>query len=229
VSAAAARLQRKIDLLEPAYGTPGRMLLEHPRPGEIFPRYHAAASYMALMMVPLMEAALDQSRALAAKDPVAAGLVGYLEHHIPEEMHGEQPGGELLEDLAVLGVDTDELRSGSLPPKVAALIGTLAFRIRFAHPVSVLGYLWPERCPPDAETVEELIERTGLPRGGFRQLLEHAEVDRRHGPELLAVLDALPLEPWHEQLVALSALETMAFLAETWLEIVANGRPAPVA
>lgn len=229
MSAVSSRLQRKIDLLAPAYGTPGRLLLEHPRPGEIFPRYVADASYMALMMVPLMEAALDRSRTLAPEDPVAAGLIAYLEHHIPEEMHGEEPGGELLEDLAVLDVDTDELRRGSLPPKVAALIGTLAFRIRFAHPVSVLGYLWPERCPPDAEAVEELIERTGLPRAGFRQLLEHAEVDQRHGPELLAVLDALPLEPWHEQLVALSALETMAFLAETWLEVVADPRPAPVA
>ena len=42
-------------------------------------------------MVPLMEAALDRARTLAPEDPVAAGLVGYLEHHIPEEMHGDSP------------------------------------------------------------------------------------------------------------------------------------------
>ena len=62
---------------------------------------------------------------------------------------------------------------------------------------------------------------TGLPREGFRQLLVHAVVDLRHGPELRAALDGLPLEPWHEQLVGVSALETMTFLVEAWLDVVA--------
>ena len=42
---------------------------------------------------------------------VAAGLIHYLEHHIPEEMHGDEPGGELLEDLAAVGVDTARFAS----------------------------------------------------------------------------------------------------------------------
>jgi hypothetical protein len=196
------------------------MLFDHPLARELYPAYLAAGSYVALVMVPLMEAALERSRALAPTDRVAAGLAAYLERHIPEEMHGDEPGGDLLDDLAVLGVDTQALRVRPLPEKIAALIGTQLFRIHHAHPVTILGFLWPEVYPPRAASVERLIERTGLPRDGFRQLLVHSDVDLRHGKELQDVLDSLPLEPWHEQLIGLSALQTMAFLIDTWLDVV---------
>src|SRR5215210_7757247 len=152
------RLSRKLDLVLPAYGTPGRLLLEHPGAPELCPRYLAVGAYVALTMVPLMETALDRSRMLAPTDPVAARLADYLEHHIPEEMHGDEPGADLLEDLAVLGVDTEALRRRPLPAQLAALIGTQFFRIRHAHPVSVLGFLWLEAYPPHLEAVERLIE-----------------------------------------------------------------------
>jgi hypothetical protein len=223
-----ARLSRKLDLVAPAYATPGRLLLEHPHARELCPPYLAVGAYVALVMVPLMEAALDRARALAATDPVAAQLVAYLEHHIPEEMHGDEPGADLLDDLAALGVDTEALRQRSLPAPVAALIGTQFFRIRHAHPVSVLGFLWLEAFPPDVHAVERLIETTGLPRDGFRQLLLHSEVDLRHRQELRDTLDALPLEPWHEELVGLSALETMAFLVDAWLDVVGADAGVPV-
>jgi hypothetical protein len=223
-----ARLSRKLDLLTPAYAAPGRLLLEHPHARELCPPYLAVGAYVALVMVPLMEAALDRARALAASDPVAAQLGAYLEHHIPEEMHGDEPGADLLDDLAALGVDTEALRQRSLPAPVAALIGTQFFRIRHAHPVSVLGFLWLEAFPPDVHAVERLIETTGLPRDGFRQLLLHSEVDLRHRQELRDTLDALPLEPWHEELVGLSALETMAFLVDAWLDVVGADAGVPV-
>jgi hypothetical protein len=225
-----ARLARKLDLVLPAYGTPGRLLLEHPQARELCPSYLSVGAYVALVMVPLMEAALDRARVLAPTDPVAAELVEYLERHIPEEMHGDEPGADLLDDLAAVGVDTDALRTSSLPDGIAALIGSQFFRIRHAHPVSVLGFLWLERFPPNARSVEELIEATGLPREGFRQLLLHSEVDLRHGKELQDVLDSLPLEPWQEQLIGLSALETMSFLIRVWLDIVGTDeRRAPAA
>jgi hypothetical protein len=143
-------------------------------------------------------------------------------------MHGDEPGADLLDDLAALGVDTEALRQRSLPAPVAALIGTQFFRIRHAHPVSVLGFLWLEAFPPDVHAVERLIETTGLPRDGFRQLLLHSEVDLRHRQELRDTLDALPLEPWHEELVGLSALETMAFLVDAWLDVVGADAGVPV-
>jgi hypothetical protein len=228
VPSASARLRRKIDLVLHVFDQPGRLLLEHPRARDLFPAYMVASTHMSLVMVPLMEAALDRSRALAPTDPVAAGLIAYLERHIVEEMHGDEPGDVSLDDLAVLGVDVGALLVDPLPEKEAALIGTLYFRVLYAHPVTILGLLWLEVYPPQARSVERLIERTGLPREGFDPLLLHAELDVRHGEELHDVVDALPLEPWHEQLIGLTALESMGFLIDAWMEVLGTDVEAPV-
>ena len=211
----------------PAYGAPGGLLVEHPQARELYPPYLVVDSYVARMMVPLMEAALERARALEATDRVAAGLTDYLARHIPEEMHGDEPGSDLLEDVAAVGVDTQALRARPLPEKIAALIGTQFFRIRHSHPVAILGFLCIELYPPDRSAVERLMERTGLARDGFRQLLLHSEVDVRHGDELREVIDSLPVEPWQEELIALSALQTMAFLVDAWMDIVDAEVQAP--
>ena len=80
-------------------------------------------------------------------------------------------------------------------PKIAALIGAVYYWIFHFHPVAVLGYLELEAYHPSVSGVEQLIERTGLPREGFRQLLLHAKLDVAHARELHRVLDSLPLEP----------------------------------
>jgi hypothetical protein len=229
VPTASARLRRKLDLVTPAFATPGKLLWEHPRARELYPQYLSASAYVTLVMVPLMEEALERARALAPSDPVAAGLAEYLERHIPEEMHGDEPGRAALDDLEAVGVDTVAMRSGPLPPQVAALIGSQYFWIWNGHPVAILGLLELEAFHPHAPTLELLIERTGLPRDGFRQLLLHAELDVEHAEELHRVLDSLPLEPEHEELIALSAFQTMAFLIDAWLDIVADKAPVAAA
>lgn len=226
---ASARLGRKLDLLVPAFATPGRLLFEHPDAREVCPRYLAETSYLTLAMVPLMEVALERARALAPDDPVAAGLAEYLERHIPEELHGGAPGRAALDDLEALGIDTVALREAPPPPKTAAFMGTLCFWIWHRHPVAILGFLSLEALHPHAPTVERLIETTGLPRAGFRQLLLHAKLDAHHAKELHRVLDALPLEPAHEQLIGLVALLTMEALIDAGLEIVADRSPSAAA
>ncbi len=52
----------------------------------------------------------------------------------------------------------------------------------------------------------------------------HSKLDVVHARDLHRLLDALPLEPWHEQLIGLSALQTMGLLAEALLQVV---RPEP--
>jgi Iron-containing redox enzyme len=227
VATASARLRRKLDLVLPEFATPGRLLLEGPRARELCPRFLASGSYVTLAMVPLMETALERARVLAADDPVAGGLVGYLERHIPEELHGGAPGRAALDDLEALGVNTAALVARPPPPEMAALIGTLYFWICHRHPVAILGLLELEAFHPHAPTVERLIEKTGLPRDGFRQLLLHSEVDVRHGQELQDVVDTLSLEPWHEQLIGLSALQTMWFLIDAWLDVLAADAGSP--
>jgi Iron-containing redox enzyme len=171
-------------------------------------------------MVPLMEAALERSRETAAQDPIAKGLIAYLERHIPEEMHGDEPGGATLDDLAALGIEPAMLHRDPPAPQVAALIGAQYYWIFHRHPVALLGFLELEAFHPDGPTVERLIERTGLPRDGFRQLIIHSKLDVVHARDLHELLDKLPLEPRHEQLIGLSALQTIGLLAEALLEVV---------
>lgn len=177
-------------------------------------------------MVPLMEAALARAREMAYEDPVAEGLVSYLERHIPEEMHGDEPGAATLDDLAALGVDAARLRRDPPAPQVAALIGAQYYWIFHRHPVALLGFLELEAYHPDKPTVELLIEKTSLPREGFRQLLIHSKLDVVHARDLHRFLDTLPLEPWHEQLIGLSALQTVKLLAEALLEAVGSAASA---
>jgi hypothetical protein len=218
--AASERLRLTLELVVPALALPGRILLEHPRARELFPRYLVSAYQMGSPMVPLMETALARSRELAGGDPVAAGLAEYLEHHIPEEMHSDEPGGAVLDDLEALGVDVGGLRTELPPPEVAALIGAQYYWIFHHHPVAILGFLELEAYHPHTPTVEQLIDRTGLPRNGFRQLLLHAKLDVAHARELHRVLDSLPLEPWQERLITTSALQTIASVVDLLLDVV---------
>ncbi|HEY1358841.1 MAG TPA: iron-containing redox enzyme family protein [Thermoleophilaceae bacterium] len=196
------------------------MLFGHPRARELFPRYMAAGYQLARTMVPLMEAALERARQLGPDDPVAEGLAAYLEKHIPEEMHGDEPGGAALDDLEALGVDRIALQAELPPPKLAALLGAQYFWIFHYHPVAILGFLHLEAYHPHRPSLEEFIERTGLPRDGFRQLLIHAKLDAVHAREFDRVLDSLPLEPRHEELIGLSAMQSAALLSEVWLDVV---------
>jgi hypothetical protein len=195
-------------------------LLEHPRARELYPLYLTVGYHVTVGLIHLMEAARARARVLAPEDRVAAGLVEYLERHIPEEMHSEQPGGATLDDLAAVGVDTAAVRTQQPSPKIAALIGAVYYWIFHFHPVAVLGYLELEAYHPNVSGVERLIERTGLPREGFSQLLLHAKLDVAHARELHRVLDHLPLEPQHEQLIGLSALHTMSLLTDALLDVV---------
>jgi hypothetical protein len=222
---ASERLQRKLDLVRPAFVAPGRLLLDHPRANELYPPYLAAGAYVALAMVPLMETALGRAQALAPDDPIASGLAEYLERHIPEEMHGEGPDHAVLADLEAIGVDTASMQAGPLPTPIAAIIGMQYFWILQRHPVAILGLLELEAYHPHVPAVEELIQKTGLPPDGFRQLLLHAELDVEHAEELHLVLDSLPLEPQHEALISLAALQTMGLLIHAWLDVVTETPP----
>jgi len=218
---ASERLRLKLDVVapRPADGQPF-WLLDHPHARELYPRYLAASYHIGGTLVPLMEAALRRARELGPDDAVAAGLAAYLERHIPEELHGDEPGGGMLDDLAALGVDVATLRAELPSPKIAALVGAQYYWILHQHPVAVFGFLELEAYHLDVPTVEALIEKTGLPREGFGQLLLHAELDAGHARDMHRVLDSLPLEPYHEQLIAVSALQTVALVSEAVTEAV---------
>lgn len=222
---ASARLDLKLELALHGYGAPLRLLLEHSRARELFPRCLTVAYHVSRSMVPLMEAALERAQELAPGDPVAAGLAAYLERHIPEEMHSDEPGGAVVDDLAALGLDPVEVRALPVTPQVAALVAAQTAWISDDHPVAILGFLELEAHQADRAVVERLIENTGLPRDAFRQLLLHAKLEPVHAKELHRVLDSLPLEPQHEQLIGLSALQSMSLVTNAFLDVIAGAAP----
>jgi len=171
-------------------------------------------------MVPLMEAAFARALELAPGDPVAAGLAVYLERHIPEERHHPEPGGACVDDLTAMGADADEVRALPGTPQIDALVAAELTWIANDHPVAILGFLELEAHAADRHTVELLIRRTNYPRAAFGQLLLHSRLEPVHARELHRMLDELPLEEWHEQLIGLSALKSMTLLTEAFVDAI---------
>src|SRR5205823_3501905 len=87
----------------------------------------------------------------------------------------------VLAGEALLIVEGEERPVRALPdtPQIADLVGVQLAWFRDDHPVAILGFLELEAHQADRATVERLIERTGLPRAAFGQLLLHA---RQAGP-----------------------------------------------
>ena len=202
------------------------MLLEHPHAADIYPRYLAAGYHVTCAMLELMEAALERAREL--DDDLSKGLARYLDRHLVEETHHEDPGGAVLDDLRALGEDPDRLVAEASTDKIQALVDTERARIRDDHPVAILGFLELEACHTRRDAVERLIAATGLPREGFRQLLLHSRLDAVHAAELHDLLDSLPLEPRHERLIGLSALATVGTVADLLLDVVVERAIQPV-
>jgi hypothetical protein len=175
-------------------------------------------------MLELMEAALERARILAPTDQVASPLADYLERHLVEESHHEEPGGAILDDLDAAGVDATALVEACASDKVATLLELQQGWIRERHPVAVLGFLELEVYYAELPVVEQLITQSSLPRAAFNQLIEHATLDVMHGAHLHQLLDSLPLTPAQGQLVGLSALTTFRLVAEALLETLTSVR-----
>ena len=193
----------------------------------LYPPYLATGYHVTCAMLELMEAALERAQALVPGDPVAAPLADYLERHLIEEAHHEEPGGAILDDLAAAAVDVAGLVKLASSDKIATLLELQHGWIRDEHPVAVLGFLVLELYYAELPLVEQLIASSGLPRAAFGQLIEHATLDAMHAAQLDQLLDSLPLTPAQEQLVGLSALTTLRLVAEALLESLAR-RTSPV-
>lgn len=220
------QLRAKINLLMPALAGAGRALIEHPDLAELYPKYLFTLHCMTRATVPMMELALEQSRALAPTDPVAAGMIAYLEKHIPEEMHAHWS----LEDLEVLGYDRATVLRQIPSPTVATLIGAQYYWIMHYHPVALFGYIEiAEGYPPTLAQVERMMAATGYPREAFRSLRRHAYLDLEHRDELHVVLDGLPLLPEHTSLIGMNAMQSVELASRAIEELIPKHTAAAVA
>ncbi|WP_406447723.1 iron-containing redox enzyme family protein [Streptomyces sp. NBC_00876] len=169
--------------------------------------------------VPLMERAAARCGALP-RDPVAPPLARYLRAHAEQERgHDEW----LLTDAAAAGGAPDELTGAAPPAHVAALVGAQYYWIEHSHPVALLGYIAVlEGNAPAPGLAGRLARGTGLPPAAFETVRLHADLDDGHSADLDRLLGRLPLDAEQRSLVAVSALHTVAALAELFDRIAAS-------
>ncbi|MGB9244463.1 MAG: iron-containing redox enzyme family protein [Candidatus Acidiferrales bacterium] len=216
-----ARLRAKIELVAPGMHRAIEAFWAHPRMPEIFPEFLYTTYCVGRTTVPLLETALAAANARRDADPVAACVADYCARHIPEERHHDEG---VLDDLGVLGVSRESAMRRIPSPTMAALIGAQYYWILNVHPIALLGYLEVlEGEPPLAEKLEEVIQRTGLPRKAFRTYFQHADVDRRHRDELRAAIDRMPLGKEHENILAISAFQTVELVRRIFEGLVGPG------
>jgi hypothetical protein len=210
------RLCRKLDLIVPLALAPSSRLLEHPDCAALYPEYRITCYSISKGYDALIPTVLEHARALAPKDPVAAGVADYLPEYVAEERDEDH-----LDDLEVLGFDRSEIEMRPTSPRVAALVGSQYFWSLRSHPVAILGAIQvAEGYPPTAEVIERWIARTGHPRRAFSSLFDHAERDIAHRAHLHRVMDHLALTATHESLISLSAFHSLILIGEALTEIL---------
>jgi hypothetical protein len=165
-----------------------------------------------------MQTALERCLELATTDPLAAAASPYLEHQIQEEMHHDE---WLLNDLEFVGAPRSEVLRRMPSANAAAFCGARYYWVLHHHPVAELGALAVVECnPPCIEAVDLMQQLSGLPRRAFHSIEKHCHLDQRHRDELRALLDSLPLEEEHHELLGVCALHTVATASALYREIV---------
>jgi Iron-containing redox enzyme len=218
------RLGLEISLVEARLDRACQAFLGHPSLVRLFPEYLFRLHCAVRAIVPLMETARARSAELASTCPVAARLAPYLAQHIEEESGHDD---WLLEDMEALGMNRADILRRPPPGSVAALIGAQHYWVLHAHPVALLGYVRVvEGTPVQAETLDYLVSKVGIPWAALRTLYLHAELDIGHGADADRFLDSLPLTAEHSRLIGISALHSIEQLSIILDELVPSSQTA---
>jgi hypothetical protein len=210
-------LRLKIRLAESQLGQASDAVVQHPEVARLFPEMLFRTHCVARASAPLMQAALDEVQSRAS-DAVCAGMSEYLVQHIVEE---REHAAWIEEDLSFVGMSSAALAHRTPPSTVASAVGAHYYWIKHFHPVALLGYIAVlEGAAPRLGWVEDLMARTKLPAQAFRTLKVHALVDAEHAKDLDRLLDRLPLERVHHDLLRESAFLTIDALSSALVEIV---------
>ena len=189
----------------------------HPRLGELYPEFLFAIHGVTASSAPAMRAAAERCTMLPADDPLATWLRDYFLEHADEEQGHEQ---WLEADLASFGVMQEKIRQRLPYPSVAALVGSQYFWMQHVHPIAYLGYIAVLEAPTVMEFLEEVSERTAIPLASMSGHVMHATLDPGHVAEFDRTLDLLPLTPQHQDLITVSAIQTVAHLEHVFSDIL---------
>jgi hypothetical protein len=206
-----SRLWQKIALAQPRLDLSSHRFWTSVDLAALLPRFLLELHTIVRGGLAVMQIASKQAEELAGRDPVAGLLAVYFSHHLVEERDHDE---WLLDDMEACGINRELALTRVVPGPIAALLGAQTYWVLQEHPVAFLGYIAVvEGNPPVREHLDMIRESTGFPDEAFRCLREHADADRGHAAELREFIDSLPLSVRHQQLIALSAFETVEGLA----------------
>jgi hypothetical protein len=209
---AASRLRAKLEPVLTEVSARSQLIADHHDPRATYRSLVRLLHAEIRASVPLLRVSEREAAALAAHDPVAAGIVDWLGEHAVEELHHDQ---WLLDDYGVIGGDPDELVRQPGSPTIAAMVGSVYYWCLHAHPVAILGYCAVlEGSPPSTGFIDTLQARTEYPAVAFTTLRHHSDIDVDHSAELFALVDRLPLTAEHEALIGMTTLQTADLLIE---------------
>jgi pyrroloquinoline quinone (PQQ) biosynthesis protein C len=161
--------------------------------------------------VPLMQVAASRC---AASHPETAR---YYLHHVTEEQDHDV---WLLEDLAPLGLQADEIKA-SLPLRsTLGMVATQYYLIDRVNPAGLLGYMYIlEGLTPKPSRVEEYAHRAGVPTTALRTILEHAELDPHHVSDMRDALLVDELTSADKGLIVSNAVSTVRYLTDMYRDL----------
>ena len=204
------RLRAKTQFISNRAFHTNQIFRDHPKLSQICTDYIIFNHCVARATIPLMEQVVKKAKEIT-DDPVCPPLIEYMQQHIEEEKDHDK---WFARDLGALGISEQELANRMPSPNIAALIGSQYYWVNHHHPVAFMGYICStEAYPPTEESVQELIDKSQLPAAGFDTLMLHAKIDQGHKHEIVDHLNDLPLTPWHEDIIQMSAFQTFRYLA----------------
>jgi pyrroloquinoline quinone (PQQ) biosynthesis protein C len=211
-------LRTKIELFSSGLDKVAYEFWMHPEFAQVYREYLFQSHSIIRASVPLMQATLDRCRSHRyASDSVLQTFGDYLERHIVEESGHDD---WILNDAEVLGIDRQLLLDRIPKPTAVRMVGSQYYWIHHYHPVAMLGYIAVmEGTPPEAEFIEEVARRNGLPLKAFSSFMLHAKVDPKHRADLDVLLDNLALSQHEIGLIGLSALQTIQYLKTVLAEV----------
>jgi len=213
---AGERLTAKLQLVLPAMRQASYEMWVGTDPRETYIEWLRVTHSMIRATVPIMMTAAEECMHRVG-DPVAEGFAKYLVKHIREE-YGHDTWA--ADDYRAAGCDPADLRTLAVSGAVAALVGSQYYWIRHVHPITLLGHMAIiEGYPPSTDRAAELARQTGLPREAFTAIERHAVVDPHHRKDLYRQIDTLPLTPWHEKLLGMSALHTASGICTLYHDV----------
>ncbi len=217
VGAASRSVRGRIGLVSIPLFQCYQALKAHPALATVYPEFLVLTHMIIRASAPLMTDVLRRVHDMP-DDPLSQGLHAYVEkHRSEEEGHDEW----VLDDLERLGLGREHVLRRMPPASVAAMVGAQYYWLRHHHPVAFLGYVAVlEGYPAPVEDIEEMAERSKLPRAAFSTWMKHATLDPHHRAEFDELIDSLPLTDEDITCICVSGMTTVRFATATFSRLV---------